>query len=1326
MPRRAHSLPHSACVVLGACASLLLATVAPAQAPPVKTVLVVYEPGPRPIDSGLGDARQLRQLLGHFHTLVTLLPADRYTSGRLASFDVTFWVGFNERRWVRYVPPAAFMRDAYRTERTFVWLNTGLDEFAHAADLPARYGFAVDGFDTTSNFDAVDTKGVRFSKTDPNANVVRVTDPARCTVLATMTSTRRKLTVPYVVRSGSFWCVVDLPFSYATESDRYLYFADLLHDILGEDHPVSHSALIRIEDTSPLSNPASLRVLADLLAERKVPFLVGVIPYYVEPVSSQRVPMSEKPDYVDAIRYMMEHNGTVVLHGTTHQFKGETASDYEFWDESRDRPVPSDNRDYVARKIRDGVSECLRNGIYPLVWETPHYSASEADYAVFGEHFSTAMEQRLVLDNLTFSQYFPYTIEHDMYSQRILPENLGYIPLDLDLGAGEAAVDRLLSFAKLNLAVRDGFASAFFHPFVNPRLLARLVDGIRQLGYTFVDVRELDNSVRLDDRAVVSGSATVKLTLADQYLHELFLNERGQIQRQETSEKRIGGAVTREVKLPRRWIYVAEPREYREHTLSLLQRTEQRARDWIEGLISEGASAEPAQVLFLFDPAATGGALNDQESLAGPFSALSIPLDRVPVSPQWTLDPGDHNLVVVPYNVAELLTPAQLDALEAYVRNGGNLITDFKNQLAGQLGIQFLPSRMVIERVRDRLYPEEPLRWGSGEVMTKFEIVANDEILASDDVTEIPVVIGRQVGDGKLIFFGTRFDPLSTGGFSRYPYLAHYVSRYCQLTPLLRRDQLEMYFDPGYRHTVSIEQLVPRWAANGIRVLHVAGWHEYPTWKYDYARLVRLAHANGILVYCWLEPPQVSQKFWQEHPEWREKNFKGEDVRPSWRYPVALTDPACLAATLENYRRLLATFDWDGVNIGELCFEAGRGMRDPLFMTPLHPSARKEFHAQAGFDPIELFDQASPRYWRRDAAALAAFTKYRINRVTQLHDAVLALVKGVADGKPGFQVVVTVYDSLAAPELRANLGVDARQIAALQSKYHFTLLVEDPATAWSDDPRRYEAIAARYAGVVNASRLALDLNILLFRPEGKLTQFPTRIQTGCESAWLVHSAARGAPRAVVYSESSVNQQDFAFLASAYAARSTVSRLDDGWAVNTPTTLVLQMASDTQEVLRDDERMHSLGGGRFLLPVGSYAVRSAPQLGPIRPEELESHLLSITGELLTQRSSLRSVDFSYRSEGRCIVTLSRLPLALFTDRRETMFDAKKGNGRWALILPPGEHSVLVVTESTMNLGVDLTSFWSSYLIALFAAVSSGLLLLLYVVVRVRRRRQAKAA
>jgi len=121
----------------------------------------------------------------------------------------------------------------------------------------------------------------------------------------------------------------------------------------------------------------------------------------------------------------------------------------------------------------------------------------------------------------------------------------------------------------------------------------------------------------------------------------------------------------------------------------------------------------------------------------------------------------------------------------------------------------------------------------------------------------------------------------------------------------------------------------------------VAGWHQYPTYTYDYARLIRLAHANGILVYVWLEPPQVNHKFWINHPEWREKNIKGDDAKASWRFPIALTDTGCVRAVMQEFRSILETYDWDGVNLAELYFEAGRGFEDPPSLYSCTPERKK-------------------------------------------------------------------------------------------------------------------------------------------------------------------------------------------------------------------------------------------------------------------------------------------------------------------------------------------------------------------------------------------------
>ncbi len=59
-------------------------------------------------------------------------------------------------------------------------------------------------------------------------------------------------------------------------------------------------------------------------------------------------------------------------------------------------------------------------------------------------------------------------------------------------------------------------------------------------------------------------------------------------------------------------------------------------------------------------------------------------------------------------------------------------------------------------------------------------------------------------------------------------------------------------------------------------------------------RLIRLAHANGILVYAWLEPPEVS-KILAGPSRVEGKELQRDDITTgSWRYPVALTDPACV------------------------------------------------------------------------------------------------------------------------------------------------------------------------------------------------------------------------------------------------------------------------------------------------------------------------------------------------------------------------------------------------------------------------------------------------
>src|ERR1041385_3241135 len=109
-------------------------------------------------------------------------------------------------------------------------------------------------------------------------------------------------------------------------------------------------------------------------------------------------------------------------------------------------------------------------------------------------------------------------------------------------------------------------------------------------------------------------------------------------------------------------------------------------------------------------------------------------------------------------------------------------------------------------------------------------------------------------------------------------------------------------------------------------------------------------------VYAWLELPHVSEKFWNDHPEWREKTALLQDAELDWRKLMNLANRSAFAKVSEGVRDLLGRFDWDGVNLAELYFESLEGFENPARLTPMNDDVRAEFRREAGFDPVNLFD----------------------------------------------------------------------------------------------------------------------------------------------------------------------------------------------------------------------------------------------------------------------------------------------------------------------------------------------------------------------------------
>jgi uncharacterized protein YdaL len=344
-------------------------------------------------------------------------------------------------------------------------------------------------------------------------------DPSRVRVLARAVRPDGS-TFPWALRSRNLTYVGEMPYRYTSETDRVLVFADLLFDALAPRAPVRHRALVRLEDINPVSDAAELRRDADYLHSQGIPFGFGVSPYYRDPQGHEDPPhellLHDSPKVVAAIRYLERKGGVLVEHGYTHQwdggsnpYDGMTGDDVEFYRVTESKggqiddvgPLPEDTVAWTEHRVVAANREFAAAGIAPpSIFEFPHYTASVNAYRAVAHRFPVRWERSDYFPGLLGGgpieyrhlegQFFPYAV-HDVYGNKVLPENLGSIAPSTWHTYKQRLPRDLVRAARANLVVRDGFASFYFHPFLDLRYLKQTVEGIEAAGYTFVSPASL-------------------------------------------------------------------------------------------------------------------------------------------------------------------------------------------------------------------------------------------------------------------------------------------------------------------------------------------------------------------------------------------------------------------------------------------------------------------------------------------------------------------------------------------------------------------------------------------------------------------------------------------------------------------------------------------------------------------------------------------------------------------------------------------------------------------------------------------------------------------
>jgi uncharacterized protein YdaL len=470
---------------------------------PDRRALVLYDNTGRYAAYGAQAGVLAANFVSHFARPVRQ-PVSAYRPGEMAHYAAVVYVGTNYGEPL----PNGFLADVRAGARPVLWLGENAYQLTDAAFARA-HGWR-ESADHVGHYTFVQYRDARLTITNGDLHGIDVVDLAKATVPGTAVAADGRST-PWAVRSGNLTYVSEVPLDSEGGQDRSFAVADMMAGMFG---PVRqrHRALIRLEDVGPTSDPVQLRQVADLLAAEDIPFSIALYPVYVGPVDQrprERVRLQDRPQIVDAIRYMLSKGGTLVLHGYTHQLgnrrnptNGESAEDYEFYRVHLDAhhnlvydgPVTKDSAAWTRHRISSALAEIHAAGLpRPWMWEFPHYGAAPADYRVAASIFVARFERGNYAagpvgheDLSTLTEQTPPYVVRDTYNGPVLPETLGHVASPGDLAAGQGSIRQIMADAAAQkAAVRDNVAGVFYHPFLGTTPLRHLVDGLRHEGYRF-------------------------------------------------------------------------------------------------------------------------------------------------------------------------------------------------------------------------------------------------------------------------------------------------------------------------------------------------------------------------------------------------------------------------------------------------------------------------------------------------------------------------------------------------------------------------------------------------------------------------------------------------------------------------------------------------------------------------------------------------------------------------------------------------------------------------------------------------------------------------
>lgn len=668
------------------------------------------------------------------------------------------------------------------------------------------------------------------------------------------------------------------------------------------------------------------------------------------------------------------------------------------------------------------------------------------------------------------------------------------------------------------------------------------------------------------------------------------------------------------------------------------------------------------------------------------FDFISIKFNSIEYEEFKSIDLNKVRLLIIPSDVKKDFLENNKKVIKEQIKKGMYIIIEKQSNLAKEFGIKSKDLKSNIKTIIDKNHKDIDI--SLEDKLQVEEFGGNfDEIFYISKKDKIPLMMGIDYFEGKILFLATNLDKIGNFGYNRFLFFHEILNQYLSIKPRVSRENLSVYLDWGFSYDKDLDKLAKELKEAGVNQLHISSWYCNNSCEIFTKKLIDSCHSQNILVYMWLELPMVSKSYWDENPNLRQKTATLDDAHIDWRYLMAVENKKCMDDIKTLIKTMVQKFDFDGIDLAELYFESpGNGFEEPSKFTPMSNIIRDEFMILYGVDPIEIFDSQSAYYYKNNKDIKQKFIDYRINLCKELNEELIKYIKKL-DVENKLNIILTQIDSNIDSNMKEKIAVDMDEFIKLQNRYEFILQVEDPYTLWNLGHNRYKDIIKYYEGKIKKENIYMDINIV--DRNGKV--YPYKKQTGLEAISLVSTASNAFEKLCLYEYNTINKFDFDYLKYAISNDVEYKKIKDNiYSFKSPYKFKFELDMKNKDVFLDDKKWIYYNDKEVTIPKGEHTLILKDRLS----KNTSQNIIDINGEIDYINCYKNKLLLEYTSKDNKYISLTFLPEKIFVNGEQFPIKSIYKNNYYTIFCPRGKNKICfefdtknINCNDEINLSVD---------------------------------------